>query len=189
MVNPWGGAEAIFTHALSTMYNVPTAHSPMLESKEIADIDPGVVDPRMAAEAISTGFFMCVLKGLQRSPRIIEIEETLTPPAPGVITAEDVSLLVIPDKALGLPTLAALEQDIPVIAVRENTNILSNDLQALPWSKGQLHIVDNYWEAAGIAAALRAGIDPASVRRPIQLAATEVHPNPVEAQVVGEKAR
>lgn len=184
MVNPWGGAEAIFTHAVSTLYNVPTAHSPMLESKEIADLDPGIVDPRMAAEAISTAFFMCVLKGLQRSPRIVDIEETLTPPAPGVITAEDVSLLVIPDKALGLPTLAALEQGIPVIAVRENTNILANDLRALPWADGQLHIVDNYWEAAGIAAALRAGIDPASVRRPIELAATQIHANPVDASIL-----
>lgn len=183
MVNPWGGAEAIFTHAISSMFNVPTAHAPMLESKEIADQDPGIVDPRMAAEAISAAFFMCVLKGLQRSPRIVEIEETLTPPAPGVITAEDVSLLVIPDKVVGLPTLAALEQGIPVVAVRENSNILANDLQALPWAEGQLHIVDNYWEAAGIAAALRAGIDPASVRRPIRLAETELHTSPVEIDI------
>ncbi len=188
MVNPWGGAEAIFTHALSTLYNVPTAHSPMLESKEIAGMDPGIVDPRMAAEAISEAFFMCVLKGLQRSPRVVDIEETLLPPQPGVITAEDVSLLVIPDKVLGLPTLAALEQGIPVIAVRENTNILGNDLRALPWADGQLHIVDNYWEAAGIAAALRAGIDPASVRRPIELAQTEIHANLMAAGKMADHA-
>jgi hypothetical protein len=33
---------------------------------------------------------------------------------PGVFTAADVSCLVIPDGCLGLPTLAALEQGIPV---------------------------------------------------------------------------
>lgn len=187
MVNPWGGAEAIFTHALSTMYNVPAAHSPMLESKEVDELDPGVVDPRMAAEAISTGFFMCVLKGLQRSPRLIGIEETFAPAPAGVLTAEDVSVLVIPDKVIGLPTLAALEQGIPVIAVRENENILHNDLRALPWAEGQLHIVENYWEAAGVAAALRAGIDPAAVRRPLAAASTELRTNPaLAADAIGE---
>ncbi len=188
MVNPWGGVEAIFTHALSSLYNVPTAHGPMLESKAVDDLDPGVVDPRMAAEVISTAYFMCVLKGLQRSPRIIGIEESLAPPPPDVFTVEDVSLLVIPDKVVGLPTLAALEQGIPVIAVRENGNILDNDLRALPWAEGQLHIVENYWEAAGVAAALRAGIDPASVRRPLAAAETEVRRNPAEAGVILERA-
>ena len=188
MVNPWGGAEAIFTHALSTMYNVPVAHAPMLESKAVDDIDPGVVDPRMAAEAISTAFFMCVLKGLQRSPRVFGIEEAVAAPPPEALTVEDVSALVIPDKVVGLPTLAALEQGIPVIAVRENENILHNDLRALPWAEGQLHVVENYWEAAGVVAALRAGLDPATMRRPIATAATELHANPAQAGVMLERA-
>jgi hypothetical protein len=165
MVNPWGGVEAIFTHAISSLYDVPAAHAPMDESRDIANQDLGAVDPRMAAEVISNAFFSCVLKGLQRSPRIIK--DIRKGSAAGVLTAADVSCLVIPDKAVGLPTLAALEQGIPVIAVRENENILRNDLRALPWADGQLHLVDNYWEAAGVMAALRCGIDPASVRRPL----------------------
>ena len=71
MVNPWGGVEAMLTHALSSMYDVPAAHSPMFESRDIANMDPGVVDPRMAAEAVSTTFLQCTLKGLQKSPRIV----------------------------------------------------------------------------------------------------------------------
>lgn len=165
MVNPWGGVEAIFTHAISSLYDIPAAHAPMEESREIANEDLGVVDPRMAAEVISTAYFGCVLKGLQRSPRIIK--DIRTGSAPGVLTAADVSCLVIPDKAVGLPTLAALEQGIPVIAVRENQNIMRNDLCELPWAEGQLHLVDNYLEAAGVMAALRGGIDPATLRRPL----------------------
>ncbi len=165
MINPWGGVEAMLTHALSSLYNVPTAHSPMFESRDIANMDPGIVDPRMAAEAVSATFLQCTLKGLQRSPRIV------TEPAaigrPGVISAEDISCLVIPDGCLGLPTLAALEQGITVIAVRENRNLMRNDLASLPWRPGQFHCVANYWEAAGVIAALRAGIDPSSVRRPL----------------------
>ena len=164
MVNPWGGVEAMLTHAVSSLYNVPSAHSPMLESQEIANVDPGVVDPRMAAEAVSVTFLQCTLKGLQRSPRIVTDCDALQ--RPGIITAEDVSCLVIPDGCLGLPTLAALEQGIPTIAVRENRNLMRNDLSALPWAPSQLHIVENYWEAAGVIAALRAGIAPESVRRP-----------------------
>ncbi len=55
---------------------------------------------------------------------------------------------------------------ISVIAVKENQNLMKNDLTALPWAEGQLHIVENYWEAAGVLGALRAGIDPLAVRRP-----------------------
>lgn len=171
MVNPWGGVEAMLTHALSACYGVPTAHSPMLETQEIANADPGIVDPRMAAEAVSLALLQCILKGLQRSPAIVT--EPAAMQSSGVITAADISCLVMPDGCIGLPTLAALEQGIPVIAVRENRNLMRNDLTALPWAAGQLHIVENYWEAAGVMTALQAGIDPAAVRRPLPPAAVE----------------
>jgi hypothetical protein len=164
MVNPWGGAEAMLTHAVSTIYNVPSAHAPMMESDEIAKLDPGVVDPRMAAEVISLTFLQCVLKGLQRAPRVVTDSAEMA--SPSVLTARDVSCLVIPDGCVGLPTLAALEQGIPVIAVRENRNLMKNDLTMLPWAEDQLQIVDNYWEAVGVMAALKEGMSPTAVRRP-----------------------
>ncbi len=165
MVNLWGGVEAMLTHAVSTYYDVPSAHAPMMESWEIFSTDPGITDPRMAAEAISTSFLQCILKGMQKSPRIISDPDTIN--HPGVFSVADVSCFVIPDGCLGLPTLAALEQDIPVIAVRENKNLMKNNLTDLPWARDQLHIVENYWESVGIINALKAGIDPKSVRRPI----------------------
>ena len=90
-----------------------------------------------------------------------------------MLTVEDISCLVIPDGCIGLPTLAALEQGIPVIAVRENRNLMRNDLSQLPWAHGQLHLVENYWEAAGVMAAMQAGIDPQAVRRPLPPAMVE----------------
>ena len=165
MVNPWGGVEAMLTHAVSSRFNVPSAHSPMFETQGIANRDPGVVEPRMAAEAISLTFFESVLKGLHKSPRIVTDSSQMS--EPGVISASDVSCLVIPDGCVGLPTLAALEQGIPVIAVRENKNLMENDLTTLPWRTGQLHMVENYWEAAGVLCAIRGGIAPESVRRPL----------------------
>ncbi|MFQ5914143.1 MAG: DUF3326 domain-containing protein [Nitrospinota bacterium] len=171
MVNPWGGVEAMLTHVISSFFNVPSAHSPMFESREIANVDPGIVEPRLAAEAVSITFLQCVLKGLQRSPRIIVDESTQQ--HPGVLSAADISCLVIPDGCLGMPTLAALEQGIPVIAVRENKNLMKNNLTALPWAPGQLHVVENYWEAVGVMTAMKAGIEPASVRRPLAATITE----------------
>ena len=127
--------------------------------------------PRMAAEAVSLALLQCILKGLQRSPKIVN--DSVAMQHHDVLTASDVACLVIPDGCIGLPTLAALEQGIVVIAVRENKNLMRNDLTQLPWSQGQLHVVENYWEAAGVMAALRAGIDPQAVRRPLKPAIVE----------------
>lgn len=171
MINPWGGVEAMLTHAISMLYEVPAAHSPMLENNEVANFNLGLVEPRLAAEAVSLTFVQCMFKGLHRSPRIITDPETMR--EAGLLTAADISCLVIPDKCVGLPTLAALKQGIPVIAVRENDNLMENDLNALPWAPGQLHIVENYWEAVGVMTALKAGITPSSLRRPIASANVE----------------
>ena len=170
IINPWGGVEAMLTHAVSMLFGVPSAHSPMLESIEMLEAPLGIVDPRMAAEAVSASFLHCVLKGLHRSPRIITDKMIFA--HPGVLTAADVSCLVIPIGCVGLPTLAALEQGIPVIAVKENKNRMKNDLEKLPFAPGKLFIVENYLEAVGIMTSLKAGVNPSAVRRP--LAATKV---------------
>jgi hypothetical protein len=147
------------------LYEVPTAHSPMLESHKVANLDLGLVEPRLAAEAVSLTFVQCMLKGLHRSPRIVTDIDSMR--EPGILNSADVSCLVIPDRCIGLPTLAALEQNIPVIAIRENGNLMQNDLQALPWGPNQLYVVENYWEAVGVMTALKAGIAPYSMRRPL----------------------
>jgi len=165
MVNPWGGVEAMLTHTISSFINMPSAHAPMLESKKVENLTVGIVDPRMAAEAISVSFLQCVLKGLHKSPAIVS-DVSLFGRA-DVLSAEDISCIVIPDGCIGLPTIAALMQSIPVIAVRENENLMRNDLTHLPWGKGQFIQVDNYLEAAGVMNALRAGISLESLRRPM----------------------
>ena len=181
MINPWGGVEAMLTHAVSQRLNLPSAHAPMFESLEVANQYPGVVDSRMAAEAISLTFFQCVLKGLKTSPIIISDSAKFG--NQGVISASDISCLVIPDGCLGLPTLAALEQGITVVAVGENKNLMKNDLTALPWDPDQLYVVENYWEAAGVLCALRAGIKPDSVRRPLQQVSVKRRPAEQKSQL------
>lgn len=160
MVNPWGGIEAMLTHSISEIFNIPCAHSPMMTSSEIMELELGVVDPRKAPESDSTTYLHCILKGLHRSPRIVG-------PTQG-ITLEDVSCVVIPDGCIGLPTLACLENDIPLIAVKGNKNLMQNDLRKLPFKNNKLFLVDSYLEAVGIMTALKAGISPDVTRRPVK---------------------
>lgn len=165
MVNPWGGVEAMLTHSLTMMFGVPTAHAPMVKNLDIANLHAGVVDPRIASEAISSTFLMCILKGLHKSPRIIKDSSVFG--NSGVLTNADISCLIIPDGCVGLPTLAAMEQGIPVIAVRENKNRMQNSLEDYPFHPGKLFTVNNYLEAVGVMNALKAGVSVESIRRPL----------------------
>jgi hypothetical protein len=163
--NPWGGAEAALTHAVSTLFDVPSAHAPTLEENSLRAESLGQVDPRKAAEAISTSYFFSVLKGLSRAPAVVPSAVEFNDPE--VLAAEDISCLVIPDKCVGLPTLAALAQGIQVIAVCGNTNLMKNYLERLPFAPGRLWFVENYLEAAGVIAAMKVGVHPLTVKRPL----------------------
>jgi hypothetical protein len=165
MVNPWGGVEAMLTHSISSIFNLPSAHAPMAANIEDVSEVFGIVDARMSAEAISTAFVHCVFKGLHKSPRIITDRKSFT--RSSVMTAEDISCLIIPDGCIGIPTLAAIEQGIPVIAVTENKNRMKNDLSKYPFTQDKLYIVSSYLEAAGVMLALKNGVSVSSVKRPL----------------------
>ena len=163
--NPWGGVEAVLTHTTSTVLNAPTAHAPTMSSEAIRTERWGIVEPRKAAEVISSTYLFCVLKGLNRAPRVVTGVTGAYDPS--MLSAEDISCLVIPDGCVGLPTLAAIQQGIPVIAVRNNTNLMRNDLSELPFRSGQLKYAENYYEAAGIMAAMRNGVASSTLQRPM----------------------
>jgi len=159
MINPWGGIEAMLTHSIAEILNIPCAHSPIMTSREVMNLELGIVDPRKAPESASVAYLHCALKGLHKTPRVVSFEKG--------INAEHISCMIIPDKCVGLPTLACVEQGIPVIAVKENKNKMKNNLANFPFEKGKLFVVDNYLEAVGVMNALKAGISVESVRRPI----------------------
>lgn len=160
MVNPWGGIEAMLTHSIAEVFKMPCAHSPMMTSKEVMNLEVGIVDPRKAPETSSVTYLHCILKGLQKAPRVVPFDKGLT--------LEDISCMIIPDGCIGLPTLACLENNIPVIAVRENKNNMKNNLKQLPFKKGKFFTVNNYLEAIGVMHSLKSGVSLESVRRPIK---------------------
>ena len=159
MINPWGGIEAMLTHSLSLEFNIPSAHSPMMSSREVMDLEVGIVEPRKAPETSSVTYLHCILKGLHKSPKLVPFDKGLN--------VEDISCLIIPDGCIGLPTLAAIEHEISVIAVRENKNRMQNNLEEYPFKQGKLFIVDNYLEAVGVMNAIKSGISVDAVRRPL----------------------
>jgi hypothetical protein len=159
-VNPWGGVEAILTHALSAKFQIPIAHSPTQFSWETFCESVGVVDPRVAAECVSLTNLHSILKGLSRAPRIVPFEYG--------ITARNIGALVTPLNSLGLATLAARQQGIPIVAVRGNPSQTVLPLTEVSWDKDKLFVVDDYAAAIGVLTALRSGVDPAAIQRPFK---------------------
>lgn len=147
-VNPWGGVEAKASRLIAEALNKPVAHAPV-ESDALKDFKE-IVDPRMAAEMISSSYLHSVLKGLQKAPRIGK-----------GLSVKDVDCLVTPWGLYGRPHRACLKEGVPVIAVRENKTI--GCIEHPKYTK-----VDNYLEAAGMIQAMRIGIMPQSVRRPLE---------------------
>jgi len=162
-VNPWGGVEAMLTHSISALFDVPSAHSPMMTSSKVMNLDVGVVDPRKASEAISGTFLHSVLKGLHRAPKILPGIHN----GRGLVNVQDISCLIQPKGCIGLPTLAAIENNIPIIAVEDRGSVMKNNLASLPFEPGGLYYARDHLEALGIATALKSGVSVDAVRRPM----------------------
>ena len=162
--NPYGGTEAIISHSISKTFNLPCAHAPLTTRAEREKlISQGLVDPRSAGEVISQAYLGSVLQGLARSPQAIEIDE-----AEGDdLKITNVGALIIPAGCLGgIPMLWSSEKwDVPIIAVRENTTVLSITSKKLGM---EIISAENYLEALTICTCLREGIDHTTLRRPLK---------------------
>jgi hypothetical protein len=153
-VNPWGGIEAITSKLIANALDKPVAHSPYVnwDDYDLADFDE-IVDPRMSAEMVSFCYLHCILKGLHKAPTI-DYNKGLS--------VDDIDFMITPINVYGEPHQACVLNGIKVIAVRENKTILNDPMPE------SFIIVDNYIEAAGLLMAYKAGINPASARRPIK---------------------
>ncbi|MEW6295114.1 MAG: DUF3326 domain-containing protein [Candidatus Diapherotrites archaeon] len=162
--NPYGGTEAIISHLISKEFGIPCAHAPLLSHKEIKkEMNSGVVDPRAAAEAIGPAYLGCVLQGLSNAPHLIKSHECIKED----ITIDELNAIVLPYSCMGgVPALAAQKFGIPLIAVKENRTVM----KATPEKMGFRNVipVNNYWEAVGVLASMKEGIDCCELRRPVK---------------------
>ena len=156
-VDALAGAEAVISHLLVRHLGIPCAHAPAL-----APLAPDpALDPRAAAEELGHTFLPCVLVGLSRAP------DLRPEPAVGasLLHGRDLGAVVVPAGALGgEAVLACAERGVPVISVVGNACVLEVGAAALGL---ETIPVAGYAEAAGVVLALREGIDPASLRRPL----------------------
>ncbi len=160
-VDPIGTLEALISHALAYELQVPLAHSPVFAPEIISQR----LDPRVAAEEIGLSYLPCVLKGLHHAPAIV-------PYAESQLKREDLHAVLAPWNAVGgIPMLVAAERGIPLILVKENHSDLAVTAEDLRLDLGldpeAIWLVENYWEAAGLLMALKQGIDPRVLRRPL----------------------
>ncbi len=152
-INPWGGVEAKLSKLVANALDKPVAHAP-LESTSPDDEElyfvhrERPVAPRIAAEAVSTCYLHCVLKGLHRAPR-----------SGKGLSVRDVDVLISPYRCWGPPHDACLGAGIPIVWVRENTIYGPASILSEP-----VIVVENYLEAAGLLMSMRAGVRPESVR-------------------------
>jgi hypothetical protein len=164
-VNPVGGVEAVASKLIADKINKPVAHGPVDYSmREFRE----VVDPRKAVEIVTENFIHCILKGLHKAPRLIETSFGKTPVESYVsnkcISYRDIDVMISPYGCWGEPHRICRDKCIPIIIVKENKTVL--DVQ-YP-SGNDLIFVDNYIEAAGYIMAMRAGVHPPTVRRPVE---------------------
>ncbi len=158
-VDPIAGVEAVISHLISKFLKVPCAHSPALSPIELNEN----LDPRAASEEIGYTFLPSVLIGLSKAPNLVELNDTN---ANITLHPSQIESIVVPSGALGGEgVLAGIEKKLNIISVK-NENILNLDNHNFNYPK--LIEVDNYFEAAGLILAIRMGINPKSIRRPLQ---------------------
>jgi hypothetical protein len=159
-VDALAGAEAVISHLLVRHLGIPCAHAPALLP---LPLDPAL-DPRAAAEELGHTFLPCVLVGLSRAPDLVPLVDSLMRGTAPLLHAAQLGAVVAPAGALGgAAVLACAERGIPLISVA-NPCLLEVNAEAL----GLVAIpASSYAEAAGLVLALREGIDPAALTRPL----------------------
>ncbi|KAL6295167.1 hypothetical protein ACE6H2_003309 [Prunus campanulata] len=153
------GVEAVISHLVVKEFQIPCAHAPALSSLPLI---PSLC-PKSAAEELGYTFLPCVLAGLSNAPQYL-VKNSAS--ENGCILASDVDSVILPVDAFGgdgVLAFARSKRNTPlIIAVEENETVLDDT----PDKVGvEVVKVSNYWEAIGVIAAHKAGVNPHSLRR------------------------
>ena len=151
-INPWGGVEAKASKMIAQILQKPVAHAPFGDTLKGFN---EVVNPRMAAEMVCTTYLHSVLKGLHKAPRVVSLGQ-------GDWTVDDVDCMISPVDCYGPPHNACERKGIPIIVVTENRNKTNYH-----YRPDHYLYVRSYMEAAGFVLSMKAGLFPASLKRPI----------------------
>ena len=137
--------------------NKPVAHAPIEDYNDdrLHNIyHTQIVEPQNAAEAISNTYTFCILKGLNKAPKL-ELDTSYR--SDSILSNKDIDFLVTPHGCWGEPHKACIENNIPLVVVDENTTCYSEGF-TYPEVNGIIH-VENYLECAGLISCMSAGVD------------------------------
>lgn len=205
-IDPIAGIEAMISHAVVARYNLPAAHAPVFDWDEAEPVRDKILDPKIAAEYITPSFLPCVLQGLSKAPQYLEVKPSVghlerserSQPTDLCeisrfarndigkgIAIKDLTVLITPSDCLGnVPVLSCLQNNIPVIAVENNTTVMQCDKTTLEslyhlsrkaeeveavdeapaksysfgWGKNKIIKIANYHEALGVCVELKSGV-------------------------------
>jgi hypothetical protein len=161
--NPVGGVEAVISHLIAKTFQIPTAHAPLLNIKQL-DLVHNVVDARGSGEMTSMSGLACILIGLKKAP---QLRTQLNNRIADIININNLLAVVMPASSLGgIPVLYAQKYGIPVIAVADNRTILNVTQEKLQLNN--VILAHSYAEAAGIILSLKQGIDLGAIFRPLK---------------------
>lgn len=129
-----GGVEAVISHYLTRELGVPAVHAPAFENITITQ---ELTDAKAAAEYITPTFLPCLLIGLKNAPLFS------TEKVEQYIQTKDLKALIMPYNSLGSSIVSdALENNIKVIAVKENSTVLNITKDVL--KKNDIIEIDTY---------------------------------------------
>ncbi|MED6131065.1 hypothetical protein PIB30_006389 [Stylosanthes scabra] len=154
------GVEAVISHLVVKEFKIPCAHAPAMSPLTMSSS----LSPKSAAEEIGYTFLPCVLAGLSNAPQyLVNSSESI---GRDFISASDVDSVILPRDACGGDGTLAFARSTKnkplMITVEENDTVLDDTADKLGFETLQ---VSNYWEAIGVVASHKAGINPFSLRR------------------------
>ncbi len=168
------GAEAVISHLLVRHLLIPCAHAPACNPLPMEF----PLDARAAGEELGYTFLSSVLVGLSQAPDLVpvvkKIKQNNGRSLSGLLEVESLGALVVPDGLLGGEvTLTCIERGVPIVVV-SNPGVLKVSFSSLGLHSDEEYKLNScilpaktYAEAAGLLIALREGINPVSLYRPL----------------------
>lgn len=145
--NPWGKVESDISKVLSRKLNKQVVHSPV-ETQEDFLCEELIVKKSQAPEIISLTYAWCMFKGNHIAPHISLFSG---------MRNKDISFMISPYNCWSDPHMACQYNGIPIIIVKENTNVMKDKITYPDYSN--LIFVENYLEACGVVCAMNSRIN------------------------------
>lgn len=158
--NPWGGVEAKLSKLIAKKFPCPIAHAPV-EQNLYPDLTTQNF-PELSAET-NGSHLISVLKGLNRAPRIEKYASWRS------FSSSDIDAFVTP-LCWGTPHDICVRRNIPIISVHQNsTTDTDKYYKVMDQSFHEMNLfpAKTYLEAVGYLVALKEGINPHVLQRPL----------------------